>query len=530
VVVRALSRPPADVDALLETMATLRRAVGGAWGLGRLQALLGSVLDDARRAELLGQVVPTLCELVLETPRHFRAPLRLLRSGGPGSVELSAEQCACLLANAFFCTMPNRNDTPRGRGGRGSSVLPYFSFCWLIGEMPNPSRHGAPPSLPSQHEAKWLCLLEYFGAVARRRRDAASAGWRLRPVTFRRLVLDTSELSLGGHGEEAWGMSDAPLCPVEALQGGTIEDSGPHFTQLDFANATIGGGVLRNGAVQEEIRFLICPELIVSRAIAEPMAPHEALLMRGFERFSNYSGYGHATFAFAGPHVAAAGPPAETELLAIDAIAFGRDAQTRLGQYSRSAIERELNKAFVGFAPPDGETPDAPFRPLCTGNWGCGAFGGCVQLKAVVQWLAASRARRPSLRYLTFGDASLARALTTLKEVLPTDTRVGQVAKLLASFGPPHAKRRPPTMPGACTDLFGYLADQLARRPPPQRETAPANAPRMVDLPPGSDTEEEDMEVEPPLPAPPPPAAPAPAPAPAPRGWRPGPDLLSMLD
>lgn len=166
--------------------------------------------------------------------------------------------------------------------------------------------------------------------------------------------------------------------------------------------------------------------------------------MRGFERFSNYSGYGHATFAFAGPHVAAAGPPAdppaETELLAIDAIAFGRDAQTRLGQYSRGAIERELNKApagraggegerglphqsaccaqaFVGFAPPDGETPDAPLRPLCTGNWGCGAFGGCVQLKAVVQWLAASRARRPSLRYLTFGDASLARALTALREV-----------------------------------------------------------------------------------------------------------------
>ena len=73
-------------------------------------------------------------------------------------------------------------------------------------------------------------------------------------------------------------MSDAPLCPVEAVEGGTIEDSGPHFTQLDFANATIGGGVFRNGAVQEEIRFLICPELIVSRAIAEPMATHEALL------------------------------------------------------------------------------------------------------------------------------------------------------------------------------------------------------------------------------------------------------------
>ena len=33
--------------------------------------------------------------------------------------------------------------------------------------------------------------------------------------------------------------------------------------QVDFANKFIGGGVLGHGAVQEEIRFLICPELLV---------------------------------------------------------------------------------------------------------------------------------------------------------------------------------------------------------------------------------------------------------------------------
>ena len=50
---------------------------------------------------------------------------------------------------------------------------------------------------------------------------------------------------------------------------------------------------------QEEIRFLLCPELLVSRLLAETMAPHEAVLMRGFERFSSYTGYA-SSFAFAG--------------------------------------------------------------------------------------------------------------------------------------------------------------------------------------------------------------------------------------
>lgn len=28
---------------------------------------------------------------------------------------------------------------------------------------------------------------------------------------------------------------------------------------------------------------------------------------------------------------------------------------------------------------------------VATGNWGCGAFGGDPELKAIVQWLAASQ-------------------------------------------------------------------------------------------------------------------------------------------
>jgi poly(ADP-ribose) glycohydrolase len=43
----------------------------------------------------------------------------------------------------------------------------------------------------------------------------------------------------------------------------------------------LGGGVLGHGCVQEEIRFVICPELMLSKLFTEELEPQEALLMIG---------------------------------------------------------------------------------------------------------------------------------------------------------------------------------------------------------------------------------------------------------
>lgn len=40
---------------------------------------------------------------------------------------------------------------------------------------------------------------------------------------------------------------------------------------VDFANKNLGGGVLNNGAVQEEILFLCFPELITVMCLAEQL-------------------------------------------------------------------------------------------------------------------------------------------------------------------------------------------------------------------------------------------------------------------
>ena len=68
---------------------------------------------------------------------------------------------------------------------------------------------------------------------------------------------------------------------------------------MDFANKYLGGGVLNSGCVQEEIRFAICPELLVSMLFTEVLDSHESLLIKGCERFSSYEGYAES-FVFAG--------------------------------------------------------------------------------------------------------------------------------------------------------------------------------------------------------------------------------------
>jgi len=170
--------------------------------------------------------------------------------------------------------------------------------------------------------------------------------------------------------------------------------------QVDFANKFVGGGVVDEGCVQEEIRFVICPELIVSRLITEELDANESLLVTGCERFSNYTGYGRTT-RWQSDHRDGNRRDSwgrlNTQIVAIDARVF-RSLSSQLLEHS---LLRELNKAYCGFRG-DNDTCCA----VATGNWGCGAFGGDVRLKALLQIMAAAEAKRP-VCYFTFGDRDL---------------------------------------------------------------------------------------------------------------------------
>ncbi|KAG0258857.1 hypothetical protein DFQ27_004407 [Actinomortierella ambigua] len=243
--------------------------------------------------------------------------------------------------------------------------------------------------------AKLRCLIHYFDRVTS---DMPSG-----TVTYHRQVLqERVDLKTARRiRSEPFGFSK-----VVVDLDGPLEDSPVGTLQLDFANKNLGGGALERGAVQEEIRFMICPELILTRLFTEQLQLNEALLIKGCERFSNYNGYSR-TFEWHSDHRDPTPRDAlgrrKTEICAIDATPF-KSRVSKLEQFSEYHIWRELNKALVGFrvspilADEWGMTKgDANVyvgsqvnRPIATGNWGCGAFGGNVHLKFVLQLLAAS--------------------------------------------------------------------------------------------------------------------------------------------
>ena len=101
---------------------------------------------------------------------------------------------------------------------------------------------------------KLKCMINYF----RKRIDGRCAD---SIVTFTRRALTEKHLP-------HWKKSAKLLRNLRIDSKGTIEDvQNMGMLEVDFANAYIGGGVLGHGCVQEEIRFLICPELIISRFV-----------------------------------------------------------------------------------------------------------------------------------------------------------------------------------------------------------------------------------------------------------------------
>jgi poly(ADP-ribose) glycohydrolase len=142
-------------------------------------------------------------------------------------------------------------------------------------------------------ENKIKCIIHYFQRLS----SSISPGF----VSFERKILsleqDSSTLDEG-----FWGKSTVNLCPVEVRTSGLIEDQSVEALEVDFANKNLGGGALRKGCVQEEIRFMINPELIVCMLFLPTMEVTEAIEVVGAERFSLYTGYS-SSFRFSGDYI-----------------------------------------------------------------------------------------------------------------------------------------------------------------------------------------------------------------------------------
>lgn len=393
----------------------------GKWNFTVLHELFITELAEEERLHFFKSTLKKMAALALQLPHLCSAPIPLLKKGQTKSITLSQQQIACLLANAFFCTYPRRNSKSRNAE---FSNYPTINF--------NSMYTGHPTQVRLE---KLKCLIHYFSRIF----DEMPKG----TVTFTRQSIDHLP---------SWDHDDTKLTGLHVSSEGTIEDDGLGLLQVDFANKFLGGGVLGHGCVQEEIRFLICPEMMVTRLFTEVLEKNECLIMRGCERFSNYDGYA-AKFVWKENYVD--NTPRDSwgriccEVVAIDALVI-HDYKTQFQQYM---VKRELNKAYVGFY----HHSKKPQPAVCTGNWGCGAFGGDKRLKALIQLMAAAHARR-DVCYYTFDDEKLRDDLHKIHSFLTGSSilGVGDLMKLIEQYRRKHVLKSISKKPKI--NLFEYIA------------------------------------------------------------------------
>ncbi|CAK4679794.1 unnamed protein product [Aphanomyces euteiches] len=378
-----LQQPIPDTDALERV---IHRITGRTVPLVCLREALKS-----QPATFFTEVLPNLTRLALMLPSLFAKPVPLLLQQSNSSVTLTKRQVAALLVHAFLCTFPPAHDS-----------FNVFECSQLHIDDDEEA-----PSWAHQYEVniqKLRTLLHYLTRVVTDGyvNDDSQPGAARTFVRYSRSCIP----------KEAMPPTPSSWSPVAVNSSGVIEaDHGA--LQVDFANKFAGGGVLGHGCVQEEIRFLINPECLVSCLLTQVLEPNECFVIHGAEQFASYSGYG-ASYTFAGNFIDST-PIAHglrnTVIVGIDAFKYYRN--TAWHQYRAQDILRELVKAHVGFLPLFDENPQASQqrRHVATGNWGCGVFGGDVELKFIIQWLAASINSRP-MAYYTFKNERLEARLT----------------------------------------------------------------------------------------------------------------------
>lgn len=403
----------------------LERCVSSYWEIKNFNSLRIYVngLSPQTNNYFFNKILPKMIEYLINmTECTLTSPIPLLQHHQSfASLTFSQFQIFILLINAFFCTYPEK---------LSSDKIPKINFDELF--------YSNSVSDDKKVE-KIKCLINYFVRVMKYDK------YKINLVTFIRKCIPQNKMP-------RWNMEAEKLAYLTVNSNVNIEDQ-EYTLQVDFANYLVGGGVLSYGLVQEEILFLIYPELLVCRLFNEKLADNQVLFITGFERFNKYSGYG-SDFKFIGDYYdetkiekTVYGNRRLSFMVAMDAKSY--KIERKHEQYQQKNIIRELNKCYVAFAYDNKIERDRKAK-ISTGNWGCGAFNGDPELKSLIQLLVASYCKRDII-YSTFGDVKFEKKLKEIYNILKfksVDTT--DLFKLLIKYDNTSG-----------LSLFGYIKEQL---------------------------------------------------------------------
>ena len=356
---------------------------------------------------------------------------------------LNRMQAAALLSHSFLCIHPESHR---------SNYMPSVNFTGTFQVM------------EETEVEKIKCILNYFNMLSNENQKDLEK----QLISYERVCLSQQQM----YDWKKLQSSTKSLCNSEVDENSPIENSENTYAKVDFANMYLGGGVLNTGCLQEEIMFTSCPELICGMLFMEAMKDNEAIIIAGFKKYSNYSGYARALkYEDSNDDNNENSSKKPNVIVAMDALDFRDDGNT--AQFTEQLMLREINKSFTAFHKfgtsenlekltknannnlNDNKSSDDESTKACclnstarqkkygeilklkypemiaTGNWGCGAFLGDPQLKAMLQWIAASEAGCKSMLYCTLGHQDLHNLKYVTQQVKTNKATVGSLVRSL---------------------------------------------------------------------------------------------------
>jgi len=342
-----------------------------------LEYYINKTINEEERKHFFKFIIKGIFRLA----KLYKNNIEILAQNDNKTLQLTKLQIAILLSNSFLCLYKNDN-----KNFSNMNFNKLYSSTKIKNTIVNSSygdymksiavdeiNNGDVEDIFNLKIEKIKFIINYFDKFLRITDDN---------ILYQCCIFERSSIK-----PTDYNLINKKLTCVEIIQNKGIDESSlisdSNILKVDFANKFIGGGVLKNGCVQEEILFLTYPELIAMCIFTEKLNDNEVLFMLNVEKYSNCSNYGYDIIYSDNDS------KLHSNFVAIDSINYTKSKQN---QFSIEYINRELHKAYIGFN-------HTEYEIIATGNWGCGMFGGNLELKFLIQWLAASYANKKLLYY-----------------------------------------------------------------------------------------------------------------------------------
>ncbi|KAI8812412.1 Poly glycohydrolase [Cladochytrium replicatum] len=361
----------------------------------------------------------------------------ILRANASRSVNFSASQILCILANAFLGNIMKPNvlhgdteDDFMERFGtlefstifessakeavqRSRCLLAYFSWWWILESENNPIRKSEAERIVTFKRVSYQSTAPSISALV------SEVGSTLVPVDQVIVYTDTME---------------SARAKLPTTLASSVDSSNNNLAFVDFANKRVHVFDVLPSLTQEEVLFTVCPEAYVSLLLFEVFSDSEVGLIRNARRYMTYTGYGRR---FEMDQLLLPTESGETtsgggleDFLVMDASCWYH--------FDLRSVYRDVSKAHHAFK--DVVKDGCPL--IATGHWGCGVFGGNKYHKFLQQLLSFSLAahahgRSSVLAYSVFGEKDLQETFSRwLKTMGERNMTIQQLHDLLLAYKP----------------------------------------------------------------------------------------------